>query len=141
MIVCGVNGFSADRDVGVTVGAEPVGQQRLAQRGGVGGQPPTDPVGVAQILLGLPGGQVHDVGAVEAAQVERLVEFGTQFVEERGDQRQVRIAVQIAGPDQQRPDADAVQRARVASRAHPALRDQGPQQRVRAAARHVRARR
>ena len=67
---------------------------------------------VRVVLLGLPGGQVHDVGAVEPAEVERLVEVGAQIVEERRDQRQVRVAVEVARADEQRADADAVQRAR-----------------------------
>ena len=110
-IVWAVSGRERRRDVLVAVGAEPLGQQRLAQRGGVGGQPPADPVGRADVLLGLAGGEVDDVGAVEPADVERLVEVLPQVVEERRDQRQVRVGVQIAGADQQRANADAVQRA------------------------------
>ena len=59
-----------------------------------------------------------------------------QVVEERRDQRQVRVAVEIARADQQRPHADRVQGARRIG-AHPALRDECAQQGVGAAAWHV----
>ena len=52
--------------------------------------------------------------------MERLVQIGAQILEERGDQRQVGVAVQVAGADEQGPDADAVQGAG-GVRAHPAL--------------------
>ncbi len=111
-------------------------KQRLAKSGGIGGQPAADPVRDPVVLLGFPRGQVDDVGAVEPAEVERLVEILTQVVEERRDQRQIRVAVEIARSDEQRAHPDGVQRARRIG-SHPALRDERAQQGVGAAARHV----
>ncbi len=111
------------RDVLVTFGAESLGEKGLSECGGVGGQSPADPVRCAGVLLGLPRREVHDVGSVEPADVEGLVQVGTKVVEERGDQRQVRIAVQITGADQQRPHTDRVHGARRVG-AHPTLRDE-----------------
>src|SRR5690606_33251372 len=105
-----------------------------AQGGGVGGQATPDPIDRSKVLPGLTGGQVDDLGTVEAGQVDGLVELGAQPVQPGTQQPQPGIGVEVADPGDQGPDAHAVQQSGLVA-LHPAEVGEGLQQGVGAAAR------
>lgn len=90
----------------------------------------------AQVLVGLAGGEVDDVRAVEPCHVDRLAERVRRLVEVRADRTDAPVAVEIAGAGEQGADADAVEGAGGVG-ADPTGVDEGLEQLVHAAARHA----
>lgn len=100
----------------------------------MGGEAAADAADRAQVLVGLAGGQVGDVHAVEAGEVDGLAEGLGRLVEVGPYGADARVGVQVAGAGEQGADADAVQ-GTGGVRADPAAADQGLEQRVHRAAR------
>lgn len=95
-----------------------------------------DPADGAQVLVGLTGGEVDDVPAVESCHVDRLAERVRRLVQVRPDHPDPAVPVEIAGAGEQRADPDAVQGAGGVG-ADPAGVDERLEQLVHAAARHA----
>ncbi|CAM5727096.1 hypothetical protein SVIOM342S_10173 [Streptomyces violaceorubidus] len=118
------------------LGVRPLGQQRLAQRAHVGGQPAAHAADRAQVFVRLPGRQVRHVVPVQPPQVDGLAQRLGRLVEIRPHRPHPGVGVQVTGAGEQGVDADAVERAGDVG-ADPAARDQGLEQRVHRAARHA----
>src|SRR2546423_7344774 len=109
-----------------------LGEQRLAERRGVRRQPAPHAGHRPQVVLRLPGGQVDHVGAVEPGQVHGLRGGLGEPVQGLPRRPHDVVAVDVGGTDEQRAQADAVERAGAVG-LHPAEVGQRAQQHVEAA--------